>query len=147
MSTHYSQFHIGKLNELDQHTFRHDGLPFDIKGKRFLHGVLGLTGCEISFNKLPPGGGMPFYHTHRENEEVYLFIGGEGEFQVDGEVFKVTEGSVVRVAPQAERCWRNRSGGDLIYIDIQCKAGSFEGGGTIEDGVAVDKDVQWGEQP
>lgn len=29
---------------------------------------------------------MPFYHTHRLNEEIYLFLKGVGEFQIDGKV-------------------------------------------------------------
>ena len=52
---------------------------------------------------------MPFLHSHRENEELYLFLGGEGEMVVDGEVIPVKEGSAVRVKPAASRAWRRSS--------------------------------------
>lgn len=39
---------------------------------------LNLTGCEISANRLPAGAQVPFYHAHKQNEEVYLIISGEG---------------------------------------------------------------------
>ena len=41
-----------------------------VEGKQFLSEILGMTGCEISINSLPPGGGMPFWHAHTNNEEV-----------------------------------------------------------------------------
>ena len=36
-----------------------------------LHNQLGLTGCEISINELPPKAAVPFVHAHKQNEEVY----------------------------------------------------------------------------
>jgi hypothetical protein len=43
-------------------------------GKYFLKDRLGLTGMEVSLNQVPEGGSVPFYHTHRENEELYLSL-------------------------------------------------------------------------
>ena len=37
-----------------------------------LHDLLGLTGAEISFNNLPAGAGVPFIHSHKNNEEIYI---------------------------------------------------------------------------
>jgi|TARA_Y100000389_G_scaffold177282_1_gene189399 mannose-6-phosphate isomerase-like protein (cupin superfamily) len=34
-------------------------------------------------------------HTHAGQEEVYFFINGEGEMEIDGERFPVTEGDVI----------------------------------------------------
>jgi mannose-6-phosphate isomerase-like protein (cupin superfamily) len=118
-----------------------------VDGKIFLNQLLGLTGAEISFNKMPPGGGLPFYHTHKLNEEIYIFTKGKGEFQVDGKVFPVQEGSVVRIARDGERCWRNTSTeDDLDCIVIQAREGSYEGH-TTQDGVGVAKPVVWEENP
>ena len=42
-----------------------------------LHNQLGLTGCEISINELPPKAAVPFVHAHKQNEEVYGVLGGK----------------------------------------------------------------------
>ena len=41
------------------------------EGRVELHEALGLTGAEISINRLPAGAGVPFGHSHKENEEIY----------------------------------------------------------------------------
>lgn len=115
-----------------------------IPGKYFLKDRLGLTGMEVSLNQLPEGGSIPFYHTHRENEELYIFTGGRGQFQVDGQIFDVKEGTVIRVSPEGERTLRNNGTGDLYFIVIQAKAGSLRQ--WVEtDGVILDRPVTWQE--
>lgn len=113
-----------------------------IPGKYFLKDRLGLTGMEVSLNQLPEGGSIPFYHTHRENEELYLFIGGRGQFQVDGHIFEVKEGTAIRVSPEGERTLRNNGSGDLYFIVIQAQAGSLRQW-VEKDGVILDKPVTW----
>jgi len=119
-------------------------LPQPVIGKFFLHDLLGLNGCEISLNVLKPGGGMPFLHKHREHEEVYLFLAGYGQFQVDDETFAVQTGDIIRVLPDGERVWRNTSDTDLVFVVFQAKAGTVPVGGTA-DGVGVRKPVVWPE--
>ncbi len=75
-----------------------------IPGKVFAGSALNATGAEISFQSFAPGTQTGFLHAHRSHEELYLFISGSGEFQVDGRVFPVSEGSAVRVAPEDVRC-------------------------------------------
>ena len=36
-----------------------------------LHDSLALTGAEVSINHLPAGAGVPFVHSHKQNEEIY----------------------------------------------------------------------------
>jgi mannose-6-phosphate isomerase-like protein (cupin superfamily) len=115
-----------------------------IPGKYFLKDRLGLTGMEVSLNQLPEGDSIPFYHTHRENEELYLFIGGQGQFQVDGQIFDVKEGTAIRVSPEGERTLRNNGTGDLYFIVIQVQAGSLRQW-VQTDGVILDKPVTWQE--
>lgn len=133
---------LGPLGKLDQYVYRLPALGLAVPGKVFLNQTLGLTGCEVSLNKMPAGVGMPFHHKHRLNEEVYVFVAGKGEFQVDGETFPIAEGSVVRVARDGERCWRNTGEGELVYVVIQAREGSHEGH-TTQDGVGVDRPVTW----
>ena len=50
-----------------------------------LHDQLGLTGAEISINNLPAGAGVPFVHSHKQNEEIYVVLSGKGKAVIDGE--------------------------------------------------------------
>jgi len=99
---------------------------------------------EVSLGKLAPGTGVPYSHRHVENEELYLFIKGSGQFLIDGEVIDVQEGSCIRVAPDGVRAWRNNSTEDLYYIVIQAKNNSL-GAHTLEDGKIVDPKAKWPE--
>ncbi|MBD2203963.1 cupin domain-containing protein [Calothrix sp. FACHB-1219] len=134
---------LGSFSQLRQFTFETPKFPIKVEGKVFLNQILDLTSAEISVNNLAPKKSVPFYHKHRLNEEIYIFIRGEGKFQVDDFVFPLGEGTVVRVDPQGERCLRNTSDTeDLCWIVIQSRVGSFEDH-TIEDGFSVSKKVTW----
>jgi mannose-6-phosphate isomerase-like protein (cupin superfamily) len=139
----FTAVHLGPLAQLNQYTYKHPALLRATDGKVFLNQLLGMTSSEISLNKLPPRTSMPFYHTHRLNEEIYLFLKGEGEFQIDDKVLPISEGTVVRVSQEGERCWRNTSETeDLYYVVVQARAGTYEGN-TVADGVGVQKRVSW----
>ena len=67
-----------------------------------LHEKLGLTGAEISLNELPAGAGIPFVHSHKENEEIYGILSGRGKAVIDGEDVSLAAGDWLRVAPAAK---------------------------------------------
>ncbi len=116
---------------------------FVVEGKVFLNQLLGLTSCEISLNQLPPGAGIPFLHRHGQNEEVYLVIQGEGEFQVDGEVFAIAQGSAVRVGTAGARSLRNISATEpLVWAVVQATEGRYNSP-EIGDGKKVPGAVTW----
>jgi mannose-6-phosphate isomerase-like protein (cupin superfamily) len=138
--SNFTAYESGARKDWPDHTVEFPGL--EIRGKHFLKDIVGFTGCEISVNSLPPGAGMPFYHTHQQNEEVYIFIQGKGQMQVDGAVIDVQEGSIVRIAPNGERTWRNNSNEPLLYIIVQMRENSLNQYG-IGDGVVPDKSVIW----
>jgi len=119
----FTAYETGVKNDWPAHTVELPGLT--ISGKHFLKEILGLTGCEISINSMAPGADMPIYHNHIQNEEVYIFIQGKGQVQVDAEVINVQEGTIVRIAPNGERTWRNNSSEPLLYIIIQAKENSL----------------------
>lgn len=125
---------VGEPQQWMDYQFAHPLLPRPAKGKHFLKEALGLSGMEISINSLPAGIAMPFWHTHKLNEEVYFFLSGEGEFCVDDRIIPVGPGSVVKVAPQGRRCWRNTGREPLNYLVIQARHGSLPEA-TIVDGV------------
>lgn len=139
----FSEAQVGALTGLNNYQFYHPlGKGRGFPGKLFLKEPLRMTGMEVSLNKLPAGQGVPFYHQHREHEELYIFLKGSGQFLIDGKVIEVREGTVIRVAPEGVRTWRNHSQEDLYYIVVQAKAGSMQANG-IEDGVALPEQVAW----
>ena len=138
----FTAAHLGDLNALHGAIVEHPAIQGGFPGKLFLREILGLTGMEVSLNVLSPGGRVPFFHKHKTREELYVFIKGAGQFQVDDEVIEIGEGTVIRVATDGERTWRNNSEEDLYYIVIQAPEGGFEGG-SIEDGEGVKRAVRW----
>jgi mannose-6-phosphate isomerase-like protein (cupin superfamily) len=129
---HVTLAEFGAPSQWGEHGYVHPRLG-EVKGKVFLREPLGLTGMEVSLNALPPGGASSFLHAHKQNEELYLFLEGQGEFQVDGEVFPVGPGSTLRVAPEGMRAWRSTGSTPLVWMVVQAKAGSLEQA-TAQDG-------------
>ena len=120
--TNFSASGVGKLNELSDYTL--DLGAVKIPGKVFGGTIVGATGSEFSFQSFAPGTETGFLHTHKTHEELYFFLSGCGEFQVDGQVFPVSEGSVVRVAPAGRRSVRNNGTEPLVMLCIQYRAAS-----------------------
>ncbi|MDE5800913.1 MAG: cupin domain-containing protein [Paramuribaculum sp.] len=114
------------------------GVLSTFEGKQFVKDATGATSCEISFGTLPTGAEVPFFHSHKENEENYIILSGAGRFQVDDEVFDIAEGSVVRVATNCDRNLKCTSAEPLVYICIQAKEGSL-GGYTMTDAAITER--------
>ena len=138
----HNHTNIGELTNLDQYVFDPENSPVRLESKLFLKEQLGLTGMEASLNKDAPGTGIPFFHRHNKNEELYIFIRGKGEMQIDDNRFEVSEGSVVRVDPQASRAWWNTGDQDLYYIVIQARKDSMDTS-TGEDGELAEGEIPW----
>ena len=109
------------------------------EGKQFVKDASGATSCEISFGTLPTGASVPFFHSHKENEENYIILSGSGRFQVDGEVFDIAEGSVVRVSTGCDRNLKCTSAEPMTYICIQAKEGCL-GGYTMTDAEITERE-------
>lgn len=140
-ATHFSAANIGKFNELNEYVLEL-APKVTIPGKVFGGAALGATGGEFSFQVFQPGAETGFLHTHKQHEELYFFLGGNGEFQVDGQVFPVQEGSVVRVAPDGRRSVRNNGTAPLTMLCVQYRGNTF----TAEDaadGVILNEAVKW----
>lgn len=132
---------FGKFSNLNEYVLE---LTPEVKipGKVFGGALVGATGGEFSFQSFAPGTESGFLHTHKTHEELYFFLSGNGEFQVDGKIFPVAEGSVVRVAPKGKRSIRNNGTEPLVMLCVQYRAATF----TTEDatdGVILNEKVRW----
>jgi mannose-6-phosphate isomerase-like protein (cupin superfamily) len=140
--TNFTCFHAGPMEGWTQYGLEPPEVPRPAKGKLFLRKFLGSAGLEVSLNVLPPGKGLPFLHKHQHNDEVYVIIGGRGQFLVDGECLEVAEGSVLRISPSGARAWRNNSDAPLYFLCIQYRADSVIQGSTL-DGQGVEGKPSW----
>ncbi len=118
---------IKTLNSGDKFAHASVGSLHGFEGKQFVKDATGATSCEISFGTLPSGVAVPFFHSHKSNEENYIILSGAGKFQVDDDVFDIAEGSVIRVSTECDRNLKCTSAEPMTYICIQSKEGSLEG--------------------
>ena len=113
----FTAINIGELSKLDQ--YEH--------GKVFLKDAAKMTGSEISFTVYPPGGSIPFFHSHKTHEEVYVIIKGEGEYQIDNTIIPIKEGSVIRVGTGASRNLKNTGTEPMIVMCEQSVENTLKG--------------------
>ena len=99
-----------------------------------LHDKLSLTGAEISINNLPAGTSVPFIHSHKNNEEIYVVLAGRGKVVVDGEDVELASGDWIRISPAGKRQFFAAEDIRIHYICIQVKENSLEGY-TMDDAV------------
>lgn len=137
----FSAANFGKLDDVKDYVLEL-GPEIKIPGKMFGGQALGSTGGEFSFQVFAPGQETGFLHTHKNHEELYFFLKGKGEFQVDGDIFPVEEGSVIRVAPEGRRSVRNNGSDPLVMLCVQYRGNTF----TKEDatdGDILNEPVKW----
>lgn len=115
------------INKGEKFTHANAGSLKDFEGKEFLKDATGATSCELSFGTLPSGAAVPFFHSHKANEENYIILSGSGRFQVDTDAFDISEGSVIRVATNCDRNLKCTSREPMTYICIQAKENGLEG--------------------
>lgn len=102
-----------------------------------LHDKLSLTGAEISVNNLPAGAGVPFAHSHKQNEEIYVVLAGRGKAVIDGEAVELAAGDWVRISPAAKRQFSAADDSAISFACIQVKENSLEAY-TMDDAIVAD---------
>ena len=140
-AANFTAIQLGKMAEIKDYVLEL-GPDVKIPGKVFGGAALKATGGEFSFQVFQPGTETGFLHTHKTHEELYFFLGGSGEFQVDGQGFPVCEGSVVSVAPAGKRSVRNNGTALLVMLCVQYRGNTF----TAEDaadGNILNEPVKW----
>ena len=81
---------------------------------RFARRALGGTVVGVGRETLAPGFRVPFGHTHRDQEEIYVVVRGSGRMKIDDDIVELAEGDLVRVAPGVWRC--TEAGEDGLQI-------------------------------
>ena len=70
--------------------------------------ALGLRQSGLSYQSVPPDYRFPYGHTHKEQEEVFVVVGGSGRMKLDDEIVELEEWDAVRVPPGT---WRGYEAG------------------------------------
>jgi len=84
---------------------------------RFARKYLDSEHLGISYFRYDPGVRSPMAHSHREQEEAYVVIGGSGRIRIDDEVHPLRQWDVVRVSPEAVRAFESGENGlELIAV-------------------------------
>ena len=82
----------------------------------------------VSYFRYGPGYRTGNGHSHREQEEVYIVIGGSGRIKLNDEIVELRQWDVVRVAPSTVRALE---GGDDGLEVIAVGADRPEGGDGV----------------
>lgn len=88
--TDYNVVRVGELTAWDEI----DGVA---PGKAFVEKDLAAKYMGLSVNSNAPGSQSPFWHTHSQHEELYIFITGRGRLALDDDVIDIEPGTIVRV--------------------------------------------------
>jgi mannose-6-phosphate isomerase-like protein (cupin superfamily) len=73
---------------------------------------------EILLERFPKGLAFPI-HQHKECEQTYLVLEGEGEVTVAGQVQRIIKDDVVYIPRLTDHCVRNVGDGDLVYVVVE----------------------------
>jgi quercetin dioxygenase-like cupin family protein len=78
---------------------------------RFARKHLDSEHLGVSYFRYAPGVRSPVAHSHREQEEAYVVVGGSGRIRLDDEVHPLRQWDVVRVSPETVRAFEGGEDG------------------------------------
>jgi mannose-6-phosphate isomerase-like protein (cupin superfamily) len=70
---------------------------------RFAAGALDLENSGVSYQRLGPSFRLPFGHRHKQQEELYVVVGGSGRVKLDDEIRELRQWDAVRVPKETTR--------------------------------------------
>jgi quercetin dioxygenase-like cupin family protein len=96
-----SEYTVLKVTDVDD-----QGPNFGLEGKmeaRFMRVDLGCENCGVTYLRLAPGFRMPFGHTHKVQEEVYVLVSGRARIKIEDEIHDLEPWTAVRLSKDAMR--------------------------------------------
>jgi mannose-6-phosphate isomerase-like protein (cupin superfamily) len=70
--------------------------------------VLELEQSGLSYQRVPAGYRFPYGHTHKQQEELFVVVGGSGRLKLDDEIVELKKWDAVRIPPGT---WRGYEAG------------------------------------
>jgi mannose-6-phosphate isomerase-like protein (cupin superfamily) len=65
--------------------------------------ALELEGFGVSYQRIAPNFRIPFAHRHKQQEEVYVVVGGSGRAKLEDEVVELKQWDALRVPKETMR--------------------------------------------
>jgi mannose-6-phosphate isomerase-like protein (cupin superfamily) len=81
---------------------------------RFATKDLELEESGVGYERYAPNFRVPFGHTHKGQEEVYVVVSGNGRIKVDDEIIDFKQWDAIRVPAGVWRCFEAGAGGAEI---------------------------------
>jgi quercetin dioxygenase-like cupin family protein len=78
------------------------GLSPDFEA-RFARVPLELENSGVTYQRLAPGFRVPWGHSHKQQEEVYVLVSGSGRIKLDDDVHELRPWDAVRIAKETIR--------------------------------------------
>jgi mannose-6-phosphate isomerase-like protein (cupin superfamily) len=78
------------------------GLSPDLEA-RMARVALELEGFGVSYQRIAPNFRIPFAHRHKQQEEVYVVVGGSGRAKLEDEVVELKQWDALRVPKETMR--------------------------------------------
>lgn len=103
-----TDYQVTQLGPLDPWRAHYGGFVPDRsrEGRRVVDHELPMQYVGMTANALVPGEEAGYWHTHSSDEELYVFLAGEGQMGLDDDVVDVSAGSCIRVGQGVWRTWR-----------------------------------------
>jgi quercetin dioxygenase-like cupin family protein len=73
---------------------------------------------EILLERFPKDLAFPI-HQHKECEQTYLFLEGEAEVMVAGELHRLSRGGIVYIPRLTDHAVKNIGDGELVYVVVE----------------------------
>jgi mannose-6-phosphate isomerase-like protein (cupin superfamily) len=96
-----SGYSVKNLRELEDAAPKY-GLD-ETQEARFATGPLETEMSGLSLQRVKPGERLAFAHRHKQEEEIYVVVGGSGRAKLDAEIVDVKQWDAIRVAPGTMR--------------------------------------------
>jgi quercetin dioxygenase-like cupin family protein len=104
---------------------------------RFARKHLDSDHLGVSYFRFGPGVRSPVAHSHREQEEAYVVIGGSGRIRLDDEVHPLRRWDVIRVSPEVVRAFEGGEDGlEVIAVGSDRPEG---GDGVMAESAWIDE--------
>jgi mannose-6-phosphate isomerase-like protein (cupin superfamily) len=75
----------------------------DVLEAHFARDDIEATRFGLSLQRVKPNQRLPFGHSHKQQEEVYVIVGGSGRLKLEDEIVEVAQWDAVRVSPEITR--------------------------------------------
>ena len=113
---------VKNLKEIEDMALKFDLSP-DMEA-RFAREPLESEQAGISYLRLAPSFRMPFGHTHKQQEEIYVLVSGTAQIKLDDDVVELRQWDAVRIANDTMRALEGGPEGAELILFGAPNAGS-----------------------